>query len=296
MSTLTIERSGPFASVQDLGRTGYRHLGVARAGAADRAALKLGNRLVGNPETAAGIEVLFGGLAFRVQAPTTIALTGAWVEAFVDGTRALPMLHATRVAAGCAVMLGVPRGGLRTYVAIAGGVDVPATLSSRSTDTLGKLGPAPLAPGMKLPVGVPAATPPAVDAVPIAAPAEPLDVVFDPGPRHDMFVDGALSAFVSRDYVVTSDVSRIGIKLEGPALRRAEEFETFEMRSEGMLPGSIQVPPSGAPIVLLADCPTTGGYPVIGVVRDRYLDGLAQLRPGSSIRFRLPASASRTRR
>lgn len=282
MSTLTIERCGPFASVQDLGRTGYRHLGVARAGAADRAALKLGNRLVGNLETAAGIEVLLGGLAFRVHAPTTIALTGAWVDASVDGTRALPMLRSARITAGCAVILGVPREGLRTYVAIAGGVDVRATLSSRSTDTLGKLGPAPLAPGMELPVGVPVATPPAVDAVPVAAPVEPLEVIFDPGPRHDMFADGALSALVSRDYVVTSDVSRIGIKLQGPALLRAEEVE---MRSEGMLPGSIQVPPSGEPIVLLADGPPTGGYPVIGVVRDRYLDGISQLRPGSPVRF-----------
>ncbi len=282
MSEVEIVAPGTFASIQDLGRTGWRHLGVPRAGAADRASLRLANRLVGNPEGAAAIESLMGGLTLRLGRDTTIALTGAPVDASVDGG-GLEMNRASRLPGGATVALARPEAGLRTYVALAGGLDVAPVLGSRSTDTLSRLGPAPLRRGDVLPLGNTGGPVPAVDAVPVAGLSAQLTVAFDVGPREGMFVPEALQVLAAGSYTVTPDVSRIGMKLDGPGLVRTDDQE---LRSEGMVPGAIEVPPSGKPIVLLSDCPTTGGYPVIGVVRDRDLDALGQLRPGATLRFR----------
>jgi biotin-dependent carboxylase-like uncharacterized protein len=282
MNGLKIVAPGTFASIQDLGRPGWRHLGVPHAGASDRGSLRLANRLVGNREDKAGIESLMGGLTIRFESAATVALTGAPVSAKMDGGPWIAMNAAHYLPAGATLSLSRPHKGLRTYVAVAGGIDVEPTLGSRSSDTLSKLGPEPLSAGALLPVGKDWTQPPAVDVVP--PPDLPGDVIvpFDVGPREDKFVPCALDTLTAGAYVVTPDISRVGLKLDGPRLVRADETE---MRSEGVVPGAIEVPPSGRPILLLADCPTVGGYPVIGVVCDSVLDGLSQLRPGATIRF-----------
>jgi biotin-dependent carboxylase-like uncharacterized protein len=175
--------------------------------------------------------------------------------------------------------------GLRTYVAVRGGVDVPAVLGSRSTDVLSGLGPAPLAEGAVLPVGdAYSGPPPAVEVAPVPAPStDDLVVRVVPGPRDDWFTPDALTTLFAEPYTVTADSNRVGVRLDGPALTRARDGE---LPSEGMVTGSVQVPSGGKPIVFLADHPVTGGYPVIGVVLAADLPVLAQARPGQVVRFR----------
>ncbi len=275
---------GLFATVQDLGRAGLAELGVGESGAADAGSLARANRLVGNPAGAAGLELTFGGLVARFAEPATIALAGAPCTLTVDGTE--HGLDTTIEVPGDAELrVGRPGRGLRTYLAVRGGIAVPPVLGSRSTDILAGLGPAVLAKGMVLPVGPPPAGEPAGPAEPGVPP--PLDVPVLrvlPGPRDDWFVADALSRLVSGPYRCTTDSNRVGMRLAGPELPRQV---TSELPSEGMVRGSLQVPPSGQPIVFLADHPVTGGYPVIAVVVAADLDAAAQVRPGQSLRFEL---------
>lgn len=265
---------GPLATVQDAGRTGYAALGVARSGAFDRSALRLANRLVGNPDDAAGIEATLGGLHLRVNRPVTIAFTGAVCPGAPDW--GVPV----SLPAGADIRLGPPASGLRSYLAVRGGIAVEPVLGSRSTDTLSGLGPPPLRAGDRLPIGEP------VDALVGASAAEParravLRVRF--GPRDDWFTGDARRLLLSTGWTVRPESDRIGIRLAGPALERARDDE---LASEPTLPGAIQVPPDGRPIVFGPDAPVTGGYPVIAVVTD--LDPAAQLRPGDVVRFSAP--------
>lgn len=271
---------GPYTTVQDLGRPGYAHLGVPGSGAADAASLRLGNRLVGNPEGAAGLELTFGGAALRFTEPAWVAVTGAPCPVSPGGLNA-PFW----VPAGVVLRLGAPSHGLRTYVAVRGGIDVEPVLGSRSTDSLSGLGPAPLSKGTVLPVGT-ATAPIIVDVAPVAPRSEAVLRVIA-GPRDDWFVAGALAGLCAQPYVVSQDSNRVGVRLRGPAIERAREGE---LPSEGMVTGAVQVPPSGQPIVFLADHPPTGGYPVIAVVTGADLPVAAQLRPGDSVRFRLAAA------
>jgi biotin-dependent carboxylase-like uncharacterized protein len=266
--------TGPLATVQDSGRLGYAGLGVARAGAFDRAALRAANRLVGNPPGAAGIEFVHGGLVVRCTVASTVAATGAVCAGFGWGV-------ARTVAAGSVLRFGAPAAGLRSYLAVRGGIDVEPELGSRSTDTLGGLGPAPLASGDVLAVGPqPGGPVPAADTPPrFSAPAGFRIVA---GPRDDWFAPAALDALISTLWTVRPDSDRVGIRLDGPPLLRAR---SGELPSEPTLPGALQVPPDGRPILFGPDAPTTGGYPVIAVVRDADLDGAAQLRPGDPVRF-----------
>ncbi len=280
---LEVVRPGFAATVQDLGRPGLAAMGVGRSGAADRGALRLANRLVGNPETHAALEVTLGGLALRATGLTTVAVTGADCPITVSG-RAFGLNAPITLRAGDELTLGTASLGLRCYVAVRGGIDVPPVLGSRSTDTLGKLGPPPLSAGLTLPVGEVVAGFPLVDLAPQPAlPAEPVLRV-TPGPRLDWFASEALDALVSTVYTVTPDSNRIGIRLSAPPLERTRHDE---LPSEACVPGSLQVPPSGTPILFHADHPTTGGYPVIAVVDEDDLDLAAQLRPGQHLRFRL---------
>ena len=273
---LEVVAPGPFACVQDHGRDGYVTSGVPRAGAFDRAAHDLANRLVGNPAGSATIECTLGGLVLRVHGAVTLAVAGAPVDG-VD--------HATAVtlAAGSLVRLGVALAGLRSYVAVRGGIAVPPVLGSRSRDTLGDIGPPALRAGDLLPVG-PDPGAPLPSSGPSAGwrPGTPrLPVV--PGPRADWFTPDALPLLVAGAWQVRADSDRIGVRLDGPRLAR---LRTGELPSEPTLPGAIQVPPDGRPIVLGPDAPVTGGYPVIAVLRRRYLDEVAQLRPGDFVQFR----------
>lgn len=290
-SALEIEHPGPRATIQDLGRPGFAALGVGRSGAADRGALRLANRLVGNAETAACIELTLGGLCARFRATALIAVTGANCPITIDGRPSNAAMNAPfYVPAGGLVRIGMPSRELFSYLAVRGGVDVPQVLGSRSTDTLAGIGPAVLASGTELPIGHEADALPNVDLAVMRGThrstdrsgAVPLRIL--PGPRTDWFAPDALGLLMSSAYTVTAETDRIGARLDGPELRRARGGE---LRPEGMVRGALQVPPSGRPILFLADHPVTGGYPVIAVVRAADLDTAGQLPPGGLVRFHL---------
>ncbi|MEV6907032.1 biotin-dependent carboxyltransferase family protein [Amycolatopsis sp. NPDC051071] len=282
-SKIEVVRPGIFTTVQDLGRPGLAAIGVGRSGAADRGSLRLANRLVGNPEENAALEVVLGGLVLRFSSPATVAVTGAPCSITAGGRAAGPG-SPVFMRAGEELVLGMASQGLRCYVAVRGGIDVPTVLGARATDTLGKLGPPALSAGMTLPVGQRVLDHPGVDLAPRAAlPAEPVLRV-TPGPRLDWFVPEALSTLVGSPFVATPDVDRVGVRLEGPELSRARGGE---LPPEAAVPGALQIPPSGQPILFLADHPVTGGYPVLAVVDEADLDLAAQVRPGQRVRFRL---------
>jgi biotin-dependent carboxylase-like uncharacterized protein len=286
---LEVLATGPMATVQDLGRPGRGDLGVGRSGAADRGAFRLANRLLANPEGAAALEVTLGGLKVRAHGDLLVALAGASCPATVTDaagrTWGIGHQAVERLPDGATLRLGVPSHGLRTYVAVRGGLDVPEVLGSRATDIMAGLGPDRPAPGSLLPVGPPPKGFPTVDVAPVRDP-HPVEPVLGilPGPRDDWFSPEALKTLCAEPYEVTADSNRVGMRLRGPRLERAREGE---LPPEGMVPGALQVPPSGQPTLFLADHPVTGGYPVIAVVCTRDVDRAAQTRPGQRIRFRL---------
>jgi biotin-dependent carboxylase-like uncharacterized protein len=272
---IEVVRPGPLTTVQDLGRAGYAHLGVPFSGAADQGSLRLANRLVGNAEDAAGLELTFGGAALRFDSAAWIAVTGAPLP-----VRAGAMNAPCHVEAGTVVEFGPPSAGVRTYVAVRGGIDVPPVLGSRSTDVLSGLGPSPLVAGDRLPVGRPTGLI-TVDVAPGLVPEEEPVLRLAAGPRDDWFE--TLAPLTSVPYEVTAQSNRVGVRLEGPALVRRRQGE---LPSEGMVTGSVQVPPNGLPIIFLVDHPTTGGYPVAAVLAAGDIARAAQLRPGQRVRFR----------
>lgn len=276
MSGLTVLETGPLATIQDRGRAGQATLGVPASGACDRAAYELANRLVGNRGGAAAVEVTFGGLAVHADQDVVVAITGA-------PCAGVPLNAPATLRAGEVLRLGTPATGLRTYVAVRGGIDVPAVLGSRSTDLLSGLGPVPLAAGRTLPVGSLVEPMPGVDLAPVAHPAGGEVVLrVTPGPRRDWFTDAGWASLVAQPYRVSSNSNRVGVRLDGEPLERAR---TGELASEGMARGAIQIPPSGTPVIFLADHPVTGGYPVIAYVSEADLDTCAQVRPGQPVRL-----------
>ena len=281
-ASIRVLRPGLLTTVQDLGRHGLAHLGVPAAGAVDRRAFTLANRLVGNPPGAAALEITVAGPELELQTGGWMALTGGRAEAELDG-RPFPMDVAVRAEAGQVLAVGTVTSGLRAYLAVRGGVGVAPVLGSRSTDTLSGIGPPPLEEGVRLPVGALAEGDPfhQVAPTPQVDPEPLLRAVR--GPRDDLFTDDALRTLIATAWTVTSDSDRTGIRLDGPVLERRRKAE---LASEGMVEGSLQVPPDGHPILFLANHPTTGGYPVIGVVAGGDLPLAAQARPGTRLRFR----------
>jgi biotin-dependent carboxylase-like uncharacterized protein len=277
MRALTVLATGPLTTVQDDGRPGQAALGIGRSGACDRASARLANRLVGNPADAAVLEVTFGGLAVRAEEDLLVVATGARCPG-------APHAAPTLLRRDEELRLGPPASGLRTYLAVRGGVDVPPVLGSRATDVLAGLGPAVVATGDVLPVGTPGGPPPAVDLAPVADPPDgEAQVAVLPGPRADWFGDAGWSSLTGQAWSVTSESNRVGLRLDGDRLDRLREGE---LPSEGMVRGALQVPPAGLPVLFLADHPVTGGYPVIGYVTDGDVDRCAQLRPGQKVRLR----------
>jgi KipI family sensor histidine kinase inhibitor len=291
---------GPLTLVEDLGRPGHRAIGVGPSGAVDRRAAVRANRLVGNPRGAAVLEVLLGGLELRARGLQVLAVTGAPALAAVrtpDGTVRDRPAHASPFAVrdGETLTLEPPAGGLRSYVAVRGGLGAEPVLGSRSTDVLSGLGPAPLTAGTVVPV-----LPPPADAV-AAWPDPPADPLVDRpgpvlrvrvvvGPRADRLTDEGVRSLLTQEWQVTADSNRVGLRLAGEPLDRARHGELHsglhgELPSEAVVAGAVQVPPSGLPVVFLADHPVTGGYPVVAVVRDADVDLLAQVRPGDRVRF-----------
>lgn len=280
-SAFSVVRAGALTTVQDLGRAGHAHLGVPRSGALDEPALRLANRLVGNPEGAAALETTLTGCAVRLRRAATVAVTGAPCPVTVDG-RPAAWGAPVRVPAGALVEAGAATNGVRAYVAFDGGVEAEQVLGSRSTDVLSGLGPAPLADGAVLRLGAPYGPAPAVDAAPCPGPPRELVLPVVLGPRQDWFTPRALRILATGGFRVSAASNRIGLRTEGPALERARDGE---LPSEGMVLGALQVPPDGRPVLFLADHPTTGGYPVVGVVPESHLPAAAQAVPGTALRF-----------
>lgn len=273
---VTIVEPGPLTTLQDEGRIGQGAVGIGRSGACDRASYRLANRLVGNLPGAAALEVTFGGLRLRASADLLVVATGA-------SCPGAPYNAPTVLRAGAELRLGPPTSGLRTYLAVRGGFDVPPVLGSRSTDVLSGLGPAPLEAGDEIAVGEERGEGPNVDVAPRAEPeGGELTVRVGPGPRRDWFSDDAWQQFLTQTYSVSGESNRVGVRLEGEPLER---LNSGELPSEGMVRGALQMPPSGTPVLFLADHPVTGGYPVIAYVHDADVDRCAQLRPGQTLRF-----------
>lgn len=277
--TLVVEKPGSLTLVQDMGRPGYAHLAVPRSGAADRPACIRANRLVGNADGDAALEMTLLGAQLHFEADTVIALAGADMDARLDGAP-LPLEAAVPVRAGQRLACHAARNGVRTYLAVAGGIDAPPAFGSRSYDVLRQIGPPPLRAGDRLRIGE--LRGPARPVPPPPARADVPTVRYLPGPRDDWFVPTALQALTAGAYVVSPNSNRIAVRLTGAVLARAV---ARELPSEGLVPGAIEVPPDGLPVVMLADHPTTGGYPVIGVVVPEDLWVLAQAAPGTRVRF-----------
>lgn len=276
---ILVQETGPLALIEDLGRSGFAHLGVSPSGAADRSASALANRLVGNAESAAVVEVTLGGLVITASKLHWVAVTGAPTQLWIDNQ---PTSSHTALSVGPGERLRIdpPVEGIRNYLAVRGGLSVPETLGSRSTDVLSGLGPPLLRPGTTIDVGHPSRVLPGIDIAPPYRPSKQLEVL--PGPRRDWFTDQAWDRLLSARWTTSTDADRVGVRLEGPQLTRRI---ADELPSEGLIRGAIQIPPAGQPLIFLADHPVTGGYPVIGVLTDRSADHAAQLRPGDGVSF-----------
>jgi biotin-dependent carboxylase-like uncharacterized protein len=300
MTSVEVLAPGALTTIQDLGRPGWAHIGVPRSGAADRPALRLANQLVGNLDGAAALETTLAGPRLRFNGPAIVALTGAPVRARV-GDGAVPMNETFELAAGDDLKVGNASSGLRTYIAIRGGIEVPPVLGSAATDLLTGLGPARLARGDLLAIGeLPPAIaelapttrdvtgggraiwPPAPEPPPSRELPDSVVLHVIVGPRSEWFTADSIERLFHEPFTVDQASNRIGLRLQGAQLERSR---ADELPSEGLLPGAVQVPADGRPILLLIDHPTTGGYPVIAVVHSRDLPLAAQLRPGQNVRF-----------
>ena len=286
-AVLEVIDPGALTTIQDLGRRGYAHLGVPRSGALDEPALRLGNRVVGNHEGAPALETTLTGVRLQTRSSLRVAVTGAFCRVRVQG-RDVAWGSAVSVPAGAVLDIGRAERGLRSYVSFAGGVLAEAVLGSCSTDVLSGLGPPPLRTGDRLHLGAAPAAPPSVE-VPGGTPGSVLRL--DLGPRQDWFTPASVAALEGATCVVGAASNRIGLRLRGQPLERAR---SGELPTEPMVLGAVQVPPNGQPVVFLHDHPTTGGYPVVGVVRSEDLAVCAQARPGDRLTLRVLAAGRAT--
>jgi biotin-dependent carboxylase-like uncharacterized protein len=284
---ITILWPGPLTTVQDLGRPGYGRWGIVPGGAADRGSLRLANRLVGNAEGAAALEITGGGFRARFSRPSLIAVAGALAPLTVAG-RAFAVHAPVHVPGAAEVVVGHPSSGVRSYLAVRGGIGTPPVLGSRSTDLVAGLGNGRLEPGDELPIGAQATHHPNVDLAPVAGRPDRLVLTLIKGPRDDWFTPEALNLLRSTPYIVSPESDRIGIRFSGLQLRRSI---VRELPSEPVMRGAVEVPPDGQPIMFLADHPTTCGYPIVAVAEPGSTDIAAQLRPGDRVHFRLTAPA-----
>jgi antagonist of KipI len=287
------ERAGFLTSVQDLGRTGFREFGVSLGGALDPFALRVANLLVGNDERAAGLESTFGGLQLRFNDERIVAWCGGEFDVHV-GSTALPAGHACFVSAGDQLKFGSPKIGCRSWLAISGGINVSIVLGSSSTDlraNFGGLEGRALRDGDQVPLGefrrsqiaaiggISSWTAPHDWVSP--AKRDPI-LRFLRGVDWDRFNDVTIQRFTSGTFAVSPDSDRMGVRVDGPELKRQDSADLI---SEAVAPGTIQVPASGKPILLLGDCQTIGGYPKIAHVIAVDLGIAAQLRAGDHVRF-----------
>lgn len=289
--SLRVIDPGALTLVQDLGRPGWAAVGVTESGAADRHSLRLANLLAGNPPGTAALETVLGGLRVRAEDDLTVALAGA--PAPVTVAAGTDSRHepgpVVQLKEGDELVLGIPEWGMRTYLALPGGITAETVMGSASTDTLAGLGPAPLQPGAVIQVaGGGGGAGPAAGIATLEPGQEGwhgqpymLDVL--PGPRADWFTPRAVTTLLRTAFEVTGNSDRVGVRLDGPALRRSRDEE---LPSEAVLRGAIQVPADGKPLIFGPDHPVTGGYPVIGILTETAADASGQLRPGQQVRFR----------
>ena len=288
--SLEVLRPGLQLLIQDLGRPGFASMGVSAAGAADRTALTTANRLVGNAESAAGLESFGGGVLLRSTGDGVAAVTGGSGSITVtalDGTVLTPRLgEAFALSDGDELELGPAERGVRRYLAVRGGIDVETALGSSSADTLAGLGPAIVDKGATVGVHDPRTAPHLVDPTParprdLPQAGETVEMTLTLGPREGWFTDAGIETLLSQEWTVTHESDRVGLRLSGEVpLDRAR---TGELPSEGAVTGALQVPPNGQPVLFGPDHPLTGGYPIIASVDD--LDLAAQLPPGVKLRF-----------
>jgi antagonist of KipI len=290
--TAIIQRAGFLTSIQDLGRTGFRQFGVSTSGALDPFALRVANLLVGNNEGAAGLEITLGGLQLRFENERIVAWCGGKFDVRI-GSRALPAGRVAHLQRGDELKFGRAQIGCRCWLAISGGIDVPVVLGSRSTDLRANFGGfegRALRDGDVLPLRTwPGSPPPATGISSWTAPhdwASPAsrhpNLRFLRGVDWSRFDDVTIQRFTIHEFSVSPDSDRMGVRFDGPELKRQDETDLI---SEAVAPGTIQVPPSGKPILLLGDCQTIGGYPKIAHVITVDLGIAAQLRAGDGVRF-----------
>jgi antagonist of KipI len=290
---MLVVRAGFLTSVQDLGRMRYRQFGVSLGGALDAFALRVANLLVGNEESVAGLEITLGGLQLRFADQRIVAWCGGEFDVRV-GSTSVPAGHAALINAGEELKFNHPKTGCRCWLAISGGIDAPTVLGSRSTDLRASFGGfegRAVRDGDELPLGnfrrsqTAAAGRISSWSAPEpwsqTASANPILQVVR-GPDWDRFGASTLQRFTSESFAVSPDSDRMGVRFDGPELPRSDDVDLI---SEAASPGTIQVPPSGRPILLLGDCQTIGGYPKIAHVITFDLPVAAQLRAGDHVRF-----------
>jgi biotin-dependent carboxylase-like uncharacterized protein len=294
---IAVLRPGLLSTVQDAGRPGHRAFGMPVAGAMDRCALAVANLLAGNEPGAAAVELTLVGGQFAFERAALAAIAGADMRAALDGAPVAPW-SSFRARAGSVLALGQAATGVRCYLAVRGGIDVPPVLGSRSTYArarVGGLGGRPLAAGDRLPVGkgrgrAPAPRALAAREIPPCGGGARLRVL--PGPQDDRFPPEAVEAFLSAAWKVTPQNDRMGYRLEGP---RLAHLGGADILTDPLIPGAVQVPGSGQPIVLAVDCQTAGGYAKIATVIGPDLRLLAQARAGDEIRFACCTQAAAVR-
>ena len=287
MEIFEVIQPGPLTTVQDLGRYGYQQYGVPVSGAMDNYALRVANLLVGNNEGEACLEITLLGLQLRVLGDTVVAITGADLSPMLNKS-SLPMWEAVIVSRGDTISFPWPKRGCRSYLAVAGGIDVPKVMGSSSTHVkshIGGLEGRPLCAGDYLKNGQARPTilgrrlPPQY--VPEYQNQSELRVIL--GPQDDYFTEEGIHTFLCSEYTISIKADRMGYRLEGP---RIEHKTGADIISDGIPLGAVQVPGDGLPIVLLADRQTTGGYTKVAVVITADVLKLAQAKPGDKVRFR----------
>ena len=286
--SIRIDQPGLFTTVQDKGRTGYQAFGFSPGGAMDQRALTLSNLLVGNPIGEAALEMTFLGAAFTFTKSNVIAITGGNGDPTLNG-EPVPMYRSVAVQAGDTVAIGYIHTGCRTYVAFAGGFDLPSPMGSKSTQVkygLGGYQGRALKMGDELAFANPRETLPGMASRSLTPPETSestvmLRVIL--GPQADAFTKEGIQTFLSEPYALTKESDRMGCKLEGPEIAFVKEADII---SDGIALGSVQVPSSGKPIVLLCDRQTTGGYAKIATVITVDMPRIAQLKPGDTVRFK----------
>jgi len=280
--TFRVKTPGVLTTIQDLGRTGYGQYGIPVSGAMDRFSLRIANLLVGNPPEAAGLEITLYGLKLEILRSVRVAITGADMGPVVAGSP-LPMWQTVRLPAGCTLVFKQIRRGARAYLAVEGGIDAPCCLGSRSTHQKALLGN-PIGKGDILRTG-PVSMQTGGWRLPESSipefPKEPCIRVIM-GPQDDYFTREGIDTFLSEPYTITPDSDRQGYRLKGPIITHRSGADII---SDAILPGSVQVPGNGQPIIMMVDAQTTGGYTKIACVIGPDIDLLAQLLPGRKVRF-----------